>query len=81
MARLIISITRLTLFVGHMYLIRGFPRRRLKDPPKPWITKEIFAKMKYKDKLYSKLLKRKQPNPNPLNNSGLKDSKSTYFNQ
>lgn len=57
---------------------------------KPWITKEIFAKMKYRDKLYSKLLKSKQPNPNlhylykKFRNrvvKYLKDSKTSYFNQ
>ena len=57
---------------------------------KPWITKNIFAKMKFRDKLYSKLLKSKQPNPNlhylykKFRNrvvKDLKDSKSSYFNQ
>ena len=57
---------------------------------KPWVTREIFAKMKYGDKLYSKLVKSKQPVPNlhylykKFRNrvvKELKDSKSTYFNQ
>ena len=39
-------------------------KKELKISCKPWITKEIFAKMKYRDKLYSKLLKSKQPDPN-----------------
>ena len=39
-------------------------KKEVKISSKPWITKEIFAKMKYRDKLYSKLLKSKQPNPN-----------------
>ena len=39
-------------------------KKEVKISSKPWITKEIFSKMKYKDNLYSKLLKSKQPNPN-----------------
>ena len=54
------------------------------------LTKEIFAKMKSRDKLYSKLLKSKQPNPNlhylykifrTRVVKDLKDSKTSYFNQ
>ena len=48
----------------YMYLIRGLPRKEVKISSKPWITEEILAKMKYRDKLYSKLLECKQPNPN-----------------
>ena len=39
-------------------------KKEVKISSKPGITKEIFAKMKYSDNLYSKLLKSKQPNPN-----------------
>lgn len=39
-------------------------KKEVKISSKPWITKEIFAKMKHRDNLYSKLLKSKQPNPN-----------------
>ena len=65
-------------------------KKEVKISSKPWITKKILAKMKYRDKLYSKLLKCKQPNPN-LNYlykkfrnrvvKDLKDSKTSYFNQ
>ena len=65
-------------------------KKELKISCKPWITKEIFAKMKYRDKLHSKLLKSKQPNPNlhylykKFRNrivKDMKDSKTSYFNQ
>ena len=65
-------------------------KKEVKISSKPWITKEIFAKIKFRDKLYSKLLKGKQPNPNlhylykKFRNrviKDLKDSKSLYFNQ
>ena len=39
-------------------------KKEVKISSKPGITKEIFAKMKYRDNLYSKLLRSKQPNPN-----------------
>ena len=65
-------------------------KKEVKISSKLWITKEILAKMKYRDKLYSKLLKCKQPNPNfnylykKFRNRVLKDltdSKTSYFNQ
>lgn len=65
-------------------------KKEVKISSKPWITKKFFAKMKFRDKLYSKLLKSKQPNPNlhylykKFRNrvvKDLKDSKSSYFNQ
>ena len=66
-------------------------KKEVKISSKPWITKEIFAKMKYRDKLYSKLLKSRQPNPNNLHYlykkfrnrvvKDLKDGKISYFNQ
>ena len=65
-------------------------KKEVKISSKPWITKKIFAKMKFRDKLYSKLLKSKQPNPNlhylykKFRNrvvKDLKDRKSSYFNQ
>ena len=65
-------------------------KKEVKISSKPWITREIFAKMQYRDKLCSKLLKSKQPDPNlhylytKFRNrvvKDLKDSKSTYFNQ
>ena len=65
-------------------------KKEVKISSKPWINREILAKMNYRDKLYSKLLKCKQPDPNlrylykKFRNKvvkDLKDSKSTYFNQ
>lgn len=65
-------------------------KKEVKISSKSWITRQIFAKMKYRDKLYSKLLKSKQPDPNlhylykKFRNrivKDLKDSKSSYFNQ
>ena len=42
---------------------RRLSKNEVKISSKPWITREIFAKMKYRDKLYSKLFKSKQPDP------------------
>lgn len=65
-------------------------KKEVKIYSKSWITRQIFAKMKYRDKLYSKLLKSKQQDPNlhylykKFRNrivKDLKDSKSSYFNQ
>lgn len=65
-------------------------KKEVKISSKSWITRQIFAKMKYRDKLYSTLLKSKQPDPNlhylyrKFRNrivKDLKDSKSSYFNQ
>jgi len=59
------------LFYDHIYSVckKHVPYKRLskkevKISSKPWITREILAKMNYRDKLYSKLLKSKQPDPN-----------------
>ena len=84
MASLIFSLTKLTLFARSIYLIRGFPRRRLK------YRANLGSLEKFLLKLYSKLLKSKQPDPNihylykTFRNwvvKDLKDSKSKYFNQ
>ena len=64
MASLIYSMTKSILFVRYMYLKKRLCKKEVKISSKPGITKEIFAKMKYSDNLYSKLLKSKQPNPN-----------------
>lgn len=65
-------------------------KKEVKISSKSWITRQIFAKMKYRDKLYSKLLKSKQQDPNlhylykKFRNrivKDLKDSKSSYFHQ
>ena len=69
------------------------PRRKLskyeiKLSTKPWITKDILAKIRYRDKLYSQIMKSKQPDPNLISlhkkfrNSVVKDNKagkSNYF--
>lgn len=39
-------------------------KREIELSTKPWITKEILTKMKYRDKLYSQIIKCNQPNPN-----------------
>ena len=39
-------------------------KKEVKISSKPGITKEIFAKMKYRNNIYSKILKSKQPNLN-----------------
>ena len=65
-------------------------KKEVKISSKRSITKDIFAKMKFRDKLCSKLLKSKQSNPNlhylykKFRNrvvKDLKDSKFSYFNQ
>ena len=42
--KLIFSMTKSTLFVRYMYLIRGFPRRRLKYPPNLGLLKKSLLK-------------------------------------
>ena len=59
-------------------------KREIKLSTKPWITKPILAKIRYRDKLYSKIIRCKHSNPNLiyLHNSVVKDakaSKSDYF--
>ena len=58
-------------------------KKEVKISSKPWITKEIFAKMKYRDKLYSKLLNLHYLYKKFRNRvvKDLKDSKTSYFNQ
>ena len=69
------------------------PRRKLskseiKLSTKPWIAKPILPKIRYRDKLYSKIIRGKHSNPNwiylhkKFRNSVVKDvkaSKSDYF--
>ena len=63
-------------------------KREIKLSTKPWITKPIFAKIRYRNKLYSKIIRCKHANPNLIylhkkfRNSVVKDvkaSKSDYF--
>ena len=43
---------------------RKLSKREIKLSTKPWITQEILAKMQYRDKVYSQVLKCNQPDPN-----------------
>ena len=63
-------------------------KREIKLSTKPWITKPILSKIRYRDKLYSKIIRCKHSNPNLIylhkkfRNSVVKDvkaSKSDYF--
>ena len=67
---------------------RKLSKHKIKLSTKPWITKNILAKIRYGDKLYSLIMKSKQPDPNLISlhkkfrNSVVKDnkaSKSNYF--
>ena len=69
-----------------MYHVESSPNVKLSN--KPWITKPILAKIRYRDKLYSKIIGCKYSNPNLIylnkkfRNSVVKDvkeSKSDYF--
>ena len=65
---------------------RKLSKRAIKLSTKPWITKEILAKMQYKDKVYSQVLACNQPDPNlilldkKLRNSVVKDIKNCKSN-
>ena len=57
-----------TLFVSQ-FIVYHVPRRKLskreiKVSTKPWITKYILAKIRYKGKLYSKIIMNKHSNLN-----------------
>ena len=60
---------------------RKLSKREIKLSTKPWITKEILAKIQYRDKVYSQVLECNQPDPNltllykKLRNSVVKDIK------
>ena len=45
---------------------RKLSKREIKLSTKPWITKEILAKMQYRDKVYSQVLKCNQPDSNMI---------------
>ena len=61
------------------------PRRKLskheiKLSTKPWITKHVFAKIRYRDKLYSKIIRYKHSNPNLMYlHKKFKDVKASKF--
>ena len=39
-------------------------KHEIKLSTKPWITKDILAKIRYRGKLYSRMMKSEQPDPN-----------------
>ena len=43
---------------------RKLSKREIKLSTKPWITKPILAKIRHRDKLYSKIIRCKHSNPN-----------------
>ena len=43
---------------------RKLSKHEIKLSTKAWITKDILAKIRYRDKLYSQIMKSKQPDPN-----------------
>ena len=77
-----------SIFMKHVPY-KKLSKKEVKLSSKPWITKQILAKMKYRDKLYLKILKSKRQNPNLLylykkfrNRivKDMKESKSKYYN-
>ena len=77
-----------SIFMKHVPY-KKLSKKEVKLSSKPWITKQILAKMKYRDKLYLKILKSKQQNPNlpylykKFRNrlvKDMKESKSKYYN-
>ena len=90
MVSLIFSMTKSILFARNMYLIRGFPRKRLKYPPNLGLPEKSLLKWSIEISFIPNYLK--------VNNQiltfiisirnleigfvkDLKDSKSSYFNQ
>ena len=88
--------TKFDIFYGHeisQFINYHVPRSKLskheiKLSTKPWMTKPILAKIRYRDKLYSKIIRCKHSNPNLIylhkkfRNSVVKDvkaNKSDYF--
>ena len=45
---------------------RKLSKHEIKLSTKAWITKDILAKIRYRHKLYSQIMKSKQPDPNLL---------------
>ena len=48
---------QISLFINSHVPRRKLSKREIKLSTKPWITKEILAKMQYRDKVYSQVLK------------------------
>ena len=72
---------KISQFINSHVPRRKLSKREIKLSTKPWITKEILAKMQYRDKVYSQVLKCNQPDPNLTllykkpRNSAVKDIK------
>ena len=79
---------QISQFINSHVPRRKLSKREIKLSTKPWITKPILAKIRHRDKLYSKIIRCKHSNPNLIylhkkfRNSVVKDvkaSKSDYF--
>ena len=57
---------QISQFINSHVPRRKLSKREIKLSTKPWITKEILAKMQYRDKVYSQVLKCNQPDPNMI---------------
>ena len=77
----IFSYDQISQFINSHVPRRKLSKRKIKLSTKPWITQEILAKMQYRDKVYSQVIKCNQPDPNmtllykKLRNSVVKDIK------
>ena len=78
---LIFFYDQISQFISFHVPRRKLSKREIKLSTKPWITKEILAKIQYRDKVDSQVLKCNQPDPNltllykKLRNSVVKDIK------
>ena len=79
---------QISQFINSHVPRRKLSKREIRLSTKPWITKHILVKIRYRDKLYSKIIRCKHSNPNLIylhkkfRNSVVKDvkaSKSDYF--
>ena len=57
---------QISQFINSHVPRRELSKREIKLSNEPWITKEILAKMQYRDKVYSQVLKCNQPDPNMI---------------
>ena len=55
---------QISQFINSHVPRRKLSKRKIKLSTKPWITQEILAKLQYRDKVYSQVLKCNQPDPN-----------------
>ena len=55
---------RISQFMNCHVPRRKLSKHEIKLCTKPWITKPIVAKIRYRDKLYSKIIRCKHSNPN-----------------